>query len=217
MPKHQKMQKRSQKLQSLQDRQRNHPKSARACEEEMHTLSKEMEERKALFETRFRGLSEKSGDSRKAAAELENEIQAFAGGRRKKRQQCVAIQWMLLRSSNVGAGLCFWRDTGSKVLSKSCREGSELQTLQRKEQEQMKKMLGKEIGMMRRRRMNGMKVIRWILLWILVGVKTRIVEAAEEEISARQEMVLRAETPLAPRLREENMARWKRWSACERG
>ena len=71
--------------------------------------------------------------------------------------------------------------------------------------------------MMRRRRMSGLKVIRWILLWILVGVKTRMVEAAEEEISARQEMVLRIETLLAFRLREESMARWKRRSACDRG
>ena len=54
------MQKRSQKSQSLRDRQRNHLKSARECEEEMQKLGKEMEERKTLYETRFRALSEKS-------------------------------------------------------------------------------------------------------------------------------------------------------------
>ena len=58
------MQKRSQKLQSLRDKQRNHLKNARDCEEETQMLSKEMEERKALYETRFRTLSEKSGDSK---------------------------------------------------------------------------------------------------------------------------------------------------------
>ena len=52
--------------------------------------------------------------------------------------------------------------------------------------------IGKEIGMTRRRRMSGMKVLRRILLWILSGVKMRMVEAAEEEISARQEMVYTA-------------------------
>ena len=61
VPEHQKMQKRSQKLQSLQDKNRKYLKDACACEEEMLLLNREMEERKALFETRFRALSEKSG------------------------------------------------------------------------------------------------------------------------------------------------------------
>ena len=74
----------SQKLQSLQDKQRNHLKNACECEEEMQMLSKEMEERKAIFETRVRALSEQSGDSRKAADDLEVEIQALqAGGERR--------------------------------------------------------------------------------------------------------------------------------------
>ena len=62
LPEHQKMQKSSQKSQSLGERQRNHLKSARECEEEMQMLNEEMEERKTLYETRFRALSEKSGD-----------------------------------------------------------------------------------------------------------------------------------------------------------
>ena len=78
------MQKRSQKLQSLRDKQRNHLKNAGDCEEEMQMLNKEMEERKALYETRFRALSEKSGDSRKAGAELENEIQALQAGEERR-------------------------------------------------------------------------------------------------------------------------------------
>ena len=44
-----------------------------------------------------------------------------------------------------------------------------------------------------------------------------MMEAAEEEISARQGMVVRSETPLAPRLQEESRARWKKRNACERG
>ena len=90
------------------------------------------------------------------------------------------------------------------------------QAVHSKEQEQKRKKLGKETGMMRRRRMSGMKVMRWLLLWILIGVKMRMVEAAEE-ISARQEMVLRSETPVLPRLQEESRAKWKRRNASERG
>ena len=63
---HLKMQKRSQKLQSLQDKQRNHLKNACACEKEMQMLNKEMEERKALHETRFQASSEMSGYSRRS-------------------------------------------------------------------------------------------------------------------------------------------------------
>ena len=45
------MQKKSQKLQSLQDKQRNHLENACACEEVVQIHSEEMEERKAMFET----------------------------------------------------------------------------------------------------------------------------------------------------------------------
>ena len=61
---HQKMQKTSQKLQSIQDKQRKYFKDACACEEEMQLLHQEMKERKTLFETRVPALSEKSGDCR---------------------------------------------------------------------------------------------------------------------------------------------------------
>ena len=62
------MQKRSQNPQRLRGKQRNHLKNGRDREEEIQMLNKEMG---------FRALSEKSGDCRKAAAELENEIQAL--------------------------------------------------------------------------------------------------------------------------------------------
>ena len=55
--------------------------------------------------------------------------------------------------------------------------------------------------------MSVVKVLRLILLWILIGVKMQMVEAAEEEIPARQEMVILFETPLVPRLREVIRAR----------
>ena len=49
LPLHQKTQKRSQKLQSLQDKKRNYLKDACACEEEIQKLREEMEERQARF------------------------------------------------------------------------------------------------------------------------------------------------------------------------
>ena len=69
--------------------------------------------RKADYETRFPVLSERSGDSRKAAAELDIEIQSFLGKRRKKRQQCFAIKLMLLRPSHVGVLPRGWRSPGN--------------------------------------------------------------------------------------------------------
>ena len=51
----------SQKLQSLQDKKRNHLKDACACEEDVQMFTKEMEDRKALFEARSQPLSERSG------------------------------------------------------------------------------------------------------------------------------------------------------------
>ena len=39
--------------------------------------------------------------------------------------------------------------------------------------------IGKEIGMVRRSTVGGMKALRWILLWILIGVRMHMVEAAE--------------------------------------
>ena len=85
---HKKMQKRSQKLQSLRDKQRNHLVNAPDGEEEMQKLSAEMEERKALYETRFRALSEKSGSCRREADILE-EIQALQAGD-ERRNSCAS-------------------------------------------------------------------------------------------------------------------------------
>ena len=85
------MQKRSHKLQSLQDKKRSFLKEACASEEEMRKVIEEVEERSV----RFAALSEKSGNCRMAADDLEDELQILqAGG--KKRQLCVAVQRMLL-------------------------------------------------------------------------------------------------------------------------
>ena len=64
---HQKIHKKSQKLQRLQDKKRNYLKDAGASEDEMRTLSEENEERQARFPARFQTPSEKSGNCRREA------------------------------------------------------------------------------------------------------------------------------------------------------
>ena len=86
LPEHQKMQKRSQKLQSMQDKKKKKKcfKDACACEGATQLLHQEMEVRKTFFETRVRALSEKSADCRKAAADLDVEIQALQAGEERR-------------------------------------------------------------------------------------------------------------------------------------
>ena len=90
LPEHQKMQDRSQKLQSLQDKNRNFHKEACACEEEMRKVGEEVEEKWVRFEALCKTL----GNRWMAADDLEDEIQIFEG-RGGRRQLCVAVQWML--------------------------------------------------------------------------------------------------------------------------
>ena len=73
------MQKRSQKLQSLQDKNKHHFKAC-ASEEEMQKLDEDMEKMRA----RFQALSEKSGESRRAASEVEEEIRIFRAGEERR-------------------------------------------------------------------------------------------------------------------------------------
>ena len=47
-------------------------------------LNEEMRDRKALYETRFRVLSERSGDSRKSGSKLENEIHTLQAGEERR-------------------------------------------------------------------------------------------------------------------------------------
>ena len=70
LPEHQKMQKTSQKMQSLQDEKRNFLKDACACDEEMRKVREEVNEREA----RFLELAEKSSNSRMAAEDCEEEL-----------------------------------------------------------------------------------------------------------------------------------------------
>ena len=74
------MQKRSQKLQSLQDKKRNDLKEACACEEEMQKISEEMKERQASFQA----LSEKAGNCRMAADDLEAEVKDLQAGEERR-------------------------------------------------------------------------------------------------------------------------------------
>ena len=74
------MQKRSHKLQSLQDKKRSFLKEACACGEEMRKIIEEVEERSV----RFAALSEKSGNCRMAADDLEDEIQILHAGEERR-------------------------------------------------------------------------------------------------------------------------------------
>ena len=183
----------AQKLQSLRDEQRNHLKNARDCEEEMQILNREMVERKALFEMRFRALSEKSDDSRQAAAEWENEIQNLQTGEERRgssasqSNEAALIQRYGSRSSERHG-----QQVLSKTRSKSLSGSTEHQAFRSKGQEEKRGKRGK--SGMRARQMSGMKALRWIVLWILIGVRMQMVEVAEEEIPARREMERMLET-----------------------
>ena len=83
LPAHHKMQKRCQKLQSLQDKKKKYLKDAGGCEEGMRMLHEENEERQARFQARCQTLSEKSGNFRKEADILEEEIQALQAEERR--------------------------------------------------------------------------------------------------------------------------------------
>ena len=103
----------------------------------------------------------------------------------------------------------------SKLYSKSLSGSTELQTLQSSEQEEKRKEIGKETGMMRRSKVGGTKALPWILLWILIGVRVQVVEADEEEIPARREMDRMLETARVPRV--GNMATYRRMESFDEG
>ena len=65
VPEHQRMQKRSQKMPSIQDKKRNLLKEACACDEEMRKVGEEISEREA----RYLELSNKSTNNRMAVEE----------------------------------------------------------------------------------------------------------------------------------------------------
>ena len=71
LPEHQKMQKKSQKLQSLQDKKK-YLKDAGDWEEETRMLHEENEESQARFKARFQTLSENSRNCRKESDILES-------------------------------------------------------------------------------------------------------------------------------------------------
>ena len=213
----QKMQKRSQKLQSLQDKKRNYLNDTCTCEEEMRKLSADMEERQAHFQARFQALSEKSGNCRRAAGDLEEDIQTLQERKeeaavRRSPMDVALIQPCWSRSSRLEQQR---QNTSSKPCRKSPTEGPGLQPLQSKCQEEKRKKIGKEIGVVRRRQLGGTKALQWILLWILLGAKMQMVEALEEKIPAHPETECMLVTALVSRVRNE--IRGKMMDACDKG
>ena len=55
--------------------------------------------------------------------------------------------------------------------------------------------------MTKRQQVGVTKALRWVLLWILLGIKMQMVEAAEEKV------------PVPP---ADNEIRWRRMKSCDR-
>ena len=80
MPEHQKVQKRSQKRQSIQDKRRNLQKESTATKEKMRKIREEI----IWKEERFRLLSDKFDKNRVADAEMEAELQGLQAGEERR-------------------------------------------------------------------------------------------------------------------------------------
>ena len=174
LPEHQKMQRRSQKLQSLQDKKKHHIMEACAREDELQRVSEDM----ANMQARFQALSENSVIVGGLQARWKKKFRSYGQGRkgeaavRRNPMDVALIQPCGSRSSHVEQHR---RNTLSNPCSQSSTEGSKLQTLWSKGQKEK----GKKIGMTRRRPMGGMKALRWVLLCNLLGAR---------KIPARQEI-----------------------------
>ena len=83
MPEHQKVQKKSQKIQGIQDERRNMQKENVAAEEEMQKLRDDVKQK----EERILFLSDKVERNKMVDAKMAAELQEVQAGRRKKRQQ----------------------------------------------------------------------------------------------------------------------------------
>ena len=80
MPEHLRAQKRSQKIQSIQDKRRKMQKESIAAKEEMRKIREEIDR----IEERFRQLSDKVDKNKMAGAEMAAELMGFhAGGERR--------------------------------------------------------------------------------------------------------------------------------------
>ena len=137
----------------------------------MRLLHEENEEMQARFQARFQTLSETSGNCRKEADNLEEEIQALQAGE-ERRGSCVS-------QSN---GCCFNPATVQqqhRLIEKSAGFSvgniRRCQQLQSMWQEEKRKKSGKEIGTSKMLQATGIKALQWILLWILFGVKMQTV------------------------------------------
>ena len=168
------------------------PRSLVQVKKKCKKIDEDMERMRA----RFQALSEKSGESRRAASEVEEEIRILQA-REERRGSCAS-------QSN---GRCFdpaiveyfsrWaqhRLCSSSLLfmEKSAEYMAvnigQSQPLRSEEQEQKRRELGNKTGMMRGRPMGGMRVPLLALLWILLKAQMLSVGAWVEEIPARQEM-----------------------------
>ena len=80
LPEHQQIQRRSHKLQSLQDKIKHYLKEACAIKEETQRIDEDVPKLRA----RFQALLEKSGESQRAASEVEEEIRILQAGEERR-------------------------------------------------------------------------------------------------------------------------------------
>ena len=111
----------------------------------MHRLDEDM----AKMRARLQALSEKSGESRRDASEVEEEIRILQAG----------------ASQSNGCS------------SKSSQGSTEIQVYQSRRQEKKRRKLGKKMGMMREWPMVGMRVLHVALLWTLLQAQMPLAEA----------------------------------------
>ena len=172
---HQKMQKKSQKLKSLRDKQRNHLKTARDCEEKHRSMKSG---RKGKHTTR-----RASEACRKGRATLGKWQQRWNMRSRTCRQ--VKREEAAVRRNPMDAALIrpFWSNSSRWEQPRQCsspfiymEKSAEFlvvnigqgQPLRSEGQELRRRKLGKKNGIMRGWPMGGMRVLLLALLWILL-------------------------------------------------
>ena len=118
LPEHQRMQKRSQKMQSIQDRKRNLLEEAGACEEEMRKVRDEINEREA----RYLQQSNKSTNNRMAAEDLEEELRGLRCRQGRKEEVAVPRKPMPAASMRLRSRFSQWERRMRDSNSKLCRQ-----------------------------------------------------------------------------------------------
>ena len=185
MLEHQKVQKRSQKIQSLQDKRRNLQNDSVAANKEMRKTREEIDKK----EERFRLLSDKVDKNRTADAEMEAELQGLQAGERRGSNASQALDCCL--ETMVEQIFALGADQTRSKFEVMCQMFfRRIETRLRRCQEEMKegtvkmnKSKAEQISSWCSQRQAGsMKALQrvvWSLIFLVFGV--HIVNAEEQE------------------------------------